>query len=35
MSPALANGFTSKHHGSALGHLKLRLKNTFMKGRAG
>ena len=24
-----------KHHGSALGHLKLRLKNTFMKGRAG
>ncbi len=24
-----------KHHGSALGHLKIRLKNTFMKGRAG
>ena len=24
-----------KHHGSALRHLKIRLKNTFMKGRAG
>jgi hypothetical protein len=31
MNPALPK----KHHGSALGHLKIRFKNTFMKGRAG
>jgi hypothetical protein len=31
MNPALS----IKHNRSALGHLKIRLKNTLMKGRAG